>query len=162
MNICPYCGKTTEDSYCPVDAFPTMDEQLYQQRFDDNLVGQTLQDKYKIIGVLGQGGMGKVYKALQLNVKKWVAIKLMLKEYSADQSAVKRFYREVMASSRLSHYHLLSRAILTVIPSRIMSFRAKPRNLFNQPSPKAIPIVIPAKADIQHKTAIPTQSGFHN
>ena len=55
---------------------------------------------YKIIGPLGEGGMGKVYRALDTRLDRAVAIKLSAEEFSP------RFEREARATSALNHPHI--------------------------------------------------------
>ncbi|BBM82535.1 serine/threonine-protein kinase [Candidatus Uabimicrobium amorphum] len=57
---------------------------------------------YQIMSILGQGGMGKVYKAWDPNLKRVVALKTILPN-QMNESAVSRFYREATAVSKLHH-----------------------------------------------------------
>src|SRR4051812_39253883 len=58
---------------------------------------------YRVLAPLGRGGMGTVWRALQLSTNRHVALKLMnLPIHSADQ-AISRFQREVELSARLAH-----------------------------------------------------------
>ncbi len=52
---------------------------------------------------LGQGGMGVVYKAKQLNLDRFVALKILSDELSKDKEFVERFFREARAAAGLSH-----------------------------------------------------------
>lgn len=70
----------------------------------DSNVGRMLGGQYRVEALIGQGGMGRVYRGLQLSVKRAVAIKLIHTALLRDQSeAVKRFRREAEATARLSH-----------------------------------------------------------
>ena len=72
----------------------------------DNLTEETapLQvEGYEIMEFLGQGGMGKVWSALQLSTRREVALKLMSKEALASENARARFEREVQLAARLQH-----------------------------------------------------------
>jgi serine/threonine-protein kinase len=74
----------------------------------DPLVGRTLNRAYRLESLLGQGGMGAVYKALQLAVKRPVAVKVLHpKHLVGDEETLtkmfKRFEREAMLTSRLEH-----------------------------------------------------------
>ncbi len=66
------------------------------------LVGQTL-NQYRIEGVLGQGGMGVVYRAHDLKLQRPVALKLLLADLTSDQERRKRFLLEARAAARISH-----------------------------------------------------------
>ena len=62
---------------------------------------------YQLIEKLGQGGMGVVYKALQLSMDRHVAIKLLKPKLSQDAKYVERFLREAKLAARLSHNHIV-------------------------------------------------------
>lgn len=70
--------------------------------------GTLIENQYEIVDLLGVGGMGAVYKAKQLNIERFVAIKVLHPKYSADVSAVKRFQREARIISELRHPHILA------------------------------------------------------
>lgn len=62
---------------------------------------------YRITSRLGAGGMGVVYKAVQLSMNRPVAIKLLYHRYLRDGEALERFRREVINLSRLSHPNIV-------------------------------------------------------
>src|ERR1044071_4496638 len=66
------------------------------------LVGQIL-NQYRIEGLLGQGGMGVVYRARDLKLQRPVALKLLPAELTADPERRKRFILEARATARISH-----------------------------------------------------------
>ena len=66
------------------------------------LVGQTL-GQYRVDGVLGQGGMGVVYRAQDLKLQRPVALKLLPAEVTADEARRKRFFLEARAAARINH-----------------------------------------------------------
>lgn len=73
----------------------------------DPLLGQVLDDRYRITKILGTGGMGKVYLATNLNTEKPYAIKVMHAELRHNQDAQKRFSREARAISAIAHPHIV-------------------------------------------------------
>ncbi len=65
-------------------------------------------DRYAIEGVLGQGGMGIVYRGRHVLMNRAVAIKMLHPEYAADDQVVGRFQSEAQTLSQLSHPNLVS------------------------------------------------------
>lgn len=62
---------------------------------------------YQLLGKLGQGGMGTVYRALQVKLGKTVALKVLPPGYTQDARAVSRFEREMKAIGRLNHPNII-------------------------------------------------------
>jgi len=58
---------------------------------------------YEVLELLGEGGMGTVWRAVQLSTRREVALKLMTKEAFASEKARARFQREVELTARLQH-----------------------------------------------------------
>ncbi len=71
-----------------------------------DLVGQTI-GKYSVVRLLGQGGMGRVYEALNPTIKKRVAIKILDPEYAKNREAAGRFTREAQAASAAESPHIV-------------------------------------------------------
>src|ERR1700746_1707202 len=58
---------------------------------------------HEITALLGKGGMGEVYRARDLNLKREVAIKILPEEFSRDADRVSRFQREAELLASLNH-----------------------------------------------------------
>ena len=63
---------------------------------------------YEILGVLGQGGMGVVYRARQLNLKRTVALKTVLVSQMGGGNALERLEQEAQVLARLTHPHIVA------------------------------------------------------
>jgi serine/threonine protein kinase len=70
-------------------------------------IGKTLNDRYEILELLGQGGMSAVYKANDPNLKRVVAVKLIHSHLSNDPQFVRRFEEEAAAVAQLRHPNLI-------------------------------------------------------
>ncbi len=70
---------------------------------DDPLIGQTLADKYKIISLLGRGGMSSVYQAEHTLMKRMLALKVLFSHLATDQNSLKRFQQEAWIAGTFSH-----------------------------------------------------------
>ncbi len=68
-----------------------------------SLVGIILADRYRITSRIGAGGMGQVYKAEHILMKRQCAIKVLRANLSGDPEAAQRFQREAENASQLSH-----------------------------------------------------------
>src|SRR5262245_52611088 len=63
--------------------------------------------RYRVISLLGRGGMGAVYKAEQLLLKREVALKVVSPELTRFPSIQRQFFREVGALGRLVHSNIV-------------------------------------------------------
>src|SRR5215218_3713665 len=70
------------------------------------LIGQRIQ-KYEIVRILGHGGMGTVYEALNTTISKRVAMKFIDAETAQNKDAVARFQREAQAASAVESAHIV-------------------------------------------------------
>jgi tRNA A-37 threonylcarbamoyl transferase component Bud32 len=66
-----------------------------------------LADRYKILGVLGDGGMGRVYLGEHVTLRKKVAIKILKQEFCHDRTNVERFLQEARAASMVRHENIV-------------------------------------------------------
>lgn len=71
------------------------------------IVGDVIAGKYEITDLIGEGGMGSVYKAHHKLTGKKVAMKWMLPELAKNEDAVQRFLREAQAAGRIDHKNVV-------------------------------------------------------
>ncbi|HET7542241.1 MAG TPA: serine/threonine-protein kinase [Polyangiaceae bacterium] len=82
------------------------DDELSAER--DALLGTLLAGRYRIEALVGSGGMGAVYRAAHVHMRKAVAVKVLHKEMTAFPEVVARFEREAVAAGRIEHPHVVS------------------------------------------------------
>ncbi len=73
-----------------------------------NLVGQTLDGKYKIESEIGKGGMGTVYLSTHVGTERPVAVKIIAPQFMKRSEFVERFRREARAAGRLRHPNVVN------------------------------------------------------
>ncbi|WEK52846.1 MAG: Stk1 family PASTA domain-containing Ser/Thr kinase [Candidatus Cohnella colombiensis] len=72
------------------------------------MIGLTLSDRYELLARVGGGGMALVYKARDLLLNRFVAVKVLRQQFTHDDDFVKRFRREAQAAASLSHPNIVS------------------------------------------------------
>ena len=103
--VCAECGRRVEggEMRCPDDGSPTI---VVGPR--DDLVGRTVDGRFVVRDLVGSGGMGAVYRAHQLSMDRDVALKVLRRDLAGDEQAVRRFFREARAASRLKNPHTIT------------------------------------------------------
>lgn len=98
MKACPTCHIAYPSHFviCPRDA-----TRLIQA--DEWPEGTLVRGRYRILGKLGRGGMGAVYKALHTKFNQFRALKVMVGEWAANPESIQRFEREAVLMSKLQH-----------------------------------------------------------
>lgn len=71
-------------------------------------MGRTIADRFLVESIIGEGGMGVVYRAVNTKTKEAVAVKILRQQYMHDEIAAKRFKHEAVATTRLSHPHIVA------------------------------------------------------
>jgi serine/threonine-protein kinase len=69
----------------------------------DPLLGRVINDRYMIVEQIGHGGMGRVYKALQVPLERLVALKVLGAGHDRDPNFYKRFFLEASVTAKLTH-----------------------------------------------------------
>ena len=70
-------------------------------------IGQVIKDRYKVVGLLGEGGMAYVYKAKDMQLERMVAIKTLKPNYVEQTTFVERFKREAQTAANLNHPNIV-------------------------------------------------------
>jgi serine/threonine protein kinase len=73
---------------------------------EDPRVGQVVGDKYRIVRLLGEGGMGRVYEAQHTTIGRRFAIKCLHSEHSRNRELIARFQREAQAAGGLENENI--------------------------------------------------------
>jgi serine/threonine protein kinase len=74
---------------------------------DQRMIGKTIAGRYSLVRLLGDGGMGAVYKAEDNVLRRFVAIKLLHPAAAANPAAVERFLREAQAAASIGHPNII-------------------------------------------------------
>ena len=98
---CRYCGELHPPSFSHC---PKTGRALSAGRA---LIGQVVAGRYRVIALLGEGGMGAVYVAEHLMMGRKVALKRLHPELNGDPKAVRRFQREARAAAATGHEHIV-------------------------------------------------------
>ena len=98
--LCPQCGTRYEgdNRFCALDGAT-----LVLESPSDTLTGALLADRYLVDRKLGEGGMGEVYLAEHIRMKRKVAVKVMRAWLTKDPQAISRFHREAENASQITH-----------------------------------------------------------
>src|SRR5262245_28500863 len=110
MPRCPSCGADlpSAGSICPAcdatiavaTSTPSPSRGRTQARFGP---GDVLGGRYRIVALLGKGGMGEVYRAEDLTLEQQVALKFLPGAWSQNPDAIARFRNEVRVARQVSH-----------------------------------------------------------
>ncbi|RKD75414.1 serine/threonine-protein kinase [Sinobaca qinghaiensis] len=73
-----------------------------------DLIGKRMSDRYEIISLIGVGGMAHVYKANDIILERFVAVKILQPQFNADNDFIRRFHREAQAATSLHHPHIVN------------------------------------------------------
>ncbi|MBX3275370.1 MAG: serine/threonine protein kinase [Sandaracinaceae bacterium] len=101
LRKCPHCGARHPNGTlrCTATGRPIAG--------DPELVGRVVADRYHLVRMLGDGGMGAVYKAADRVLRRFVAIKLLHPAVAENPSSVERFQREARAAAAIGHPNII-------------------------------------------------------
>lgn len=114
MPICPKCGTPQAkvgapctNAICIPDGMHTIYDDELGKAESDPRIGQVAAEKYVITGRISKGGMGAVYRAMQLPVEREVAFKVLRTELEDSSQGRDRFIQEAKAISKLQHANII-------------------------------------------------------
>jgi len=111
VKACPLCGRLYPDDagFCPVDGAQLSSATQVPVMADDQdaRIGQLLCNRYQVRRVVADGGMGRVYESLDMQMRRNVALKVLHPDVANDPVAVERFKREFEVSKLLPHDHIV-------------------------------------------------------
>lgn len=111
MKSCPTCRRLYPDDagFCPIDGIELRSASQVPIGTDasDPRIGTELAARYQVRRVVADGGMGRVYEALDTRQSRRIALKVLHAEVAHDPVALERFKREFEISSLLPHEHIV-------------------------------------------------------
>ena len=120
--ICQHEDPTASfGAQCPEDQSYLVDDDSYREGRGDPLLGRLIGDEFAIVGIIGTGGFGSVYRSIQQLIGRVVALKILHGHAGRRPEVRRRFIREAKALARLSDPNI--RSIHTVCGSKVESGR---------------------------------------
>src|SRR5688572_26122926 len=103
QRFCGSCGAALHSSESETMASPTPVTPRAAIDRGQYVPGQILADRYRMVGLLGRGGMGEVYRADDLKLGQPVALKFLPRDVEKDPDRLQRFLDEVRLSLKVTH-----------------------------------------------------------
>ncbi len=100
-----YCGKCATPLK-PSEEIPVSPTETLETPKEELTTGSIFAGRYQIIEVLGKGGMGKVYRAIDKKLNEEVALKLVKPEIASDKKTLERFSNELKIARKIAHKHV--------------------------------------------------------
>jgi serine/threonine-protein kinase len=100
---CPVCGRvfSTDAAFCPDDGAAL--RTAGPEALVDPLVGSMVEGRYEVIDMIGEGGMGRVYRVRHAQLGRVFAMKVLRPELARDPELAGRFIVEAQATARVKH-----------------------------------------------------------
>ncbi|HEX8796158.1 MAG TPA: protein kinase [Polyangiaceae bacterium] len=121
---CPACAKRypADALFCSFDGAPltTSPGAIAAAAATDAYVGREILGHIELRQLVGIGAMGRVYRAFQKGIDRDVAVKILHRELSANQTLVQRFHREAKVASRLAHPNVVHVLLTGQLPDGAM------------------------------------------
>jgi len=108
MKQCPACGQrfSRDAAFCPFDG--TKLEVATYDPLADPLIGATIDGRYEVLELLGEGGMGMVYRVRHAALGREFALKALRRDLARDEELSARFIQEAKATAAVRHPNVVA------------------------------------------------------
>jgi serine/threonine-protein kinase len=108
MRVCPSCSRRylQDEPFCSLDGARTEAMATVDDGDDAALIGATI-GSYRIMRLIGRGGMGRVFEAEHVLIGRRVALKLLNADLCANREIVDRFFNEARAVNQVRHENIV-------------------------------------------------------
>ena len=107
-SVLPLCDHLTSAKVCPNDGVRTISASIIDTAVHHLAAGTLIDGAYRVEEVIGEGAMGRVYRATQLSVSRSVAIKFLSQRNPRDKEELRRFFREAYVASKIDHPNIVN------------------------------------------------------
>jgi serine/threonine-protein kinase len=119
---CPACAQrfTGEAGFCPFDGIKL--ETAPYEPLGDPLLGTTIDGRYEVQALLGEGGMGQVYRVRHTTLDRLFALKVLRRELARDEELGARFIEEARSTASVRHPNVVQITDFGKLPSGVPFF----------------------------------------
>jgi hypothetical protein len=106
---CAACSQifSGQARFCPFDGERLIDAPDWDPK-EDPLLGKTIDNRYKVLTVLGEGETGKVYKVQHVALGRRFALKVLRRDFARNTEMVARFMQEAQAAAAIGHPNIIA------------------------------------------------------